>query len=1005
MVRVLACFLVAVTFAFTLAADRTPEPLPAEKAAKSAILPDGFRKTVFAAEPDVTQPISFTIDAKGRVWVIEATNYGEWKPTGKDRVVILEQREGKLHRTLFYEGFNYATGIEVGFGGVWVMSPPCLYFVPDRNNDDKPDGEPEVLFDGFGYKESRHNLANGFTWGPDGWLYGGHGRTSPSDVGRPGTPAANRVHCDGGVYRVHPTKLIFETFSDGTTNPWGVDFNEFGDCFVSNCVNPHLFHMIPGGHYEPWRNRSSSQYAYERLPTIADHLHYPGGRWQETRGETQETLAMGGGHAHCGTLIYKGGAFPHEYENAAFMCNVHGRRINHDILKPKGSGYTASHGKDFMISADPWFMGVTLRTGPDGSVFVSDWSDTGECHTYKPDRATGRIYKISYVGDNRGREPAWKPKDLTKLTDKELLDLHTEGNDYFCSHARRILQERAARPGWDGKAVRTWFRDLAFATEIETEGRLLGLWGLHVTGGIDAADSALLLTRDRTDVVVDREHLRARVVRLLCENGEPGEEFLKQFRELARHDGSPVVRLSLASVLQRLPHNKRWDIANELVRHSDDATDANLPLMYWYAIEPLVVKDPGKALTLALSAEVPLVRQFIARRLADEAAAKGDAFELAPLVAALRLSTPEVGADLLAGTREGLRGRKSLKMPGGWAAVYAKVMEGPNPAAKEHAIALALIFGDPQALADLRKIAANASFPGKDRVAALESLIDKRVADLAPFLHDQLSDKLTRRAALKGLAAYADPGTPKRILAVYVELTSEEKQDAISALTARKESAIQLLDALEVKAVPRGDISAFAARQIFLLGDAKVNDRLRTLWGEVRDTPAAKQEQIKKYKAMLTPQFVKNANVANGQALFAKSCQQCHKLYGEGGAIGPDITGSNRANLDYLLSNIVDPSSEVGRDFRMSVVRTTDDRVITGIVVERTAARIVLQTATDRLTLSPDDVESVKESLLSIMPEGQLDVLTREQVRDLIAFIASNSKAAPMTPLPQIPSK
>ena len=181
-----------------LAADKAPSRLLAAKAAKAMILPKGFRATVYAAEPDVVQPISFCIDARGRLWVAEALNYGAWQPTGKDRIVILEDKAGDgraATRKVFYEGFNYITGLEVGFGGVWVMSPPKLYFIPDRDGDDKPDSEPEVLFDGFGYKESRHNLANGFTWGPDGWLYAGHGRTSPSDVGRPGTPAGQRIHC------------------------------------------------------------------------------------------------------------------------------------------------------------------------------------------------------------------------------------------------------------------------------------------------------------------------------------------------------------------------------------------------------------------------------------------------------------------------------------------------------------------------------------------------------------------------------------------------------------------------------------------------------------------------------------------------------------------------------------------------------------------------------------------------------------------------------------------
>src|SRR5262249_51052190 len=252
---------------------------------------------------------------------------------------------------------------------------------------------------------------------------------------------------------------------------------DVGECLVSEWVKPHLFHIIPGGHYEPWRNRPSSQYAYERLPTIADHLHYPGGDLRATLG-TPDTLAMGGGHAHCGTLIYLGDSFPASYRNTAMMCNVHGRRINNDILKRKGSGYTASHGKDFMISADPWFMGVTLRTGPDGSVFVSDWSDTGECHTYKPNKTTGRIYKISYG------EPKEKPIDLYKLTDRALLEFIGERNEFYCRHARRILQERnGTRQPKVRDAIHADLCEGVLATGLTVPARLRHLWALHVTGG------------------------------------------------------------------------------------------------------------------------------------------------------------------------------------------------------------------------------------------------------------------------------------------------------------------------------------------------------------------------------------------------------------------------------------------------------------------------------------------------------------------------------------------
>jgi len=966
------------------AAEPTPGPLPADRAAKDMVLPDGFRAQVFAAEPDVVQPVSFTLDSRGRVWVAEALNYGTWKETGKDRITILEDTDGDGKadkRTVFYEGFNYITGLEVGFGGVWVVSPPRMFFIPDRDGDDKPDAEPTVLFDGFGYKESRHNLVNGFTWGPDGWLYFGHGRTTPSDVGKPGTPAGQRIHCDGGVCRVHPTKLIFENFADGTTNPWGVDFDDFGACFVSNCVNPHLFHMIQGGHYEPWRNRPLSQFAYDRLPTIADHLHYPGNRSLTLRGA--EVLELGGGHAHCGTLIYLGDRFPAQYRNTAFMCNVHGRRINNDILRRKGSGYTASHGKDFMIAADPWFMGVTLRTGPDGNLFVSDWSDTGECHTYKPHTQNGRIYKISY-GD-----PVKPGADPAQLRDAELVQLQLHRNDWHVRHARRLLQERAAKPGWQGQEVHATLHRMLAAAQLDEPQRLRALWALHVTGGIDA-DALAKLLDDRS------EHVRAWAVQLLCESAPPRPEILTRFAALAKADPAQLVRLRLASTLQRLPLAARWPIAAGLVSHADDATDANLPLMNWYGIEPLVPADPARAMRLATASRIPLVCEYIARRLVDDALAQGAQGDLQPLVAALPDARSDVQLSLLQGAREALRGRKNVKMPAGWPAAYVQLARSANARIREHVIVLALAFGDPQALADLRKTAVNGAAAAADRQVALQALIDNRAADLAPTLHDLLADRALRRIAVRGLAAYPHPATAQRLLAVYHELSADEKHDAIATLTARKDSALALLTAVEKQTVARAEVSAYAARQIHALGDKEVTAKLRTVWGEVREASQQKQEQLKRYQALLTPANLQRADLPNGRLLYSKTCQQCHKLFGEGGTIGPDLTGANRAQLDYLLANLVDPSSEVAQDYRMSIVATADGRVITGILLERSPTRVIVQTATDKVVLAKEDVEEIRDSPQSIMPEGQLDSLSREQVRDLFGYLAGKKQV----PLP-----
>lgn len=415
----------------------------------------------------MVQPIGFALDDRGRLWVAENLSYPHWEPRGRDRILILEDADGDGRfdrRSVFAEGLTYVTGIEVGFGGVWVMAPPEMLFIPDRDGDDRPDGPPQVLLDGFG-TEGIHNIANGFTWGPDGWLYAGHGRTSISRLGRPGTPPERRVRFDGGVWRYHPTRHVFEPFCDGTTNPWGVAFDDYGQAFISNCVDPHLFHAVQGAHFEPWRGRESSRHAYRRIDTIADHVH-----WKS--GEAGYRDASGG-HAHCGVMVYLGDLFPPPWRGAVFMNSIHGRRVNMDLLRRAGSGFRASHGPDLLVSRDPHYMGLLLQYGPDGGVYVNDWYDIGECHTRRPQVWTGRIYKILYGEPRRVRA------DVGAMSDAELVHLQLHPNDWFVAHARRRLQERAAA-GPD-PAVHAGLREILGGNPDPTR-KLRALWALHVTG-------------------------------------------------------------------------------------------------------------------------------------------------------------------------------------------------------------------------------------------------------------------------------------------------------------------------------------------------------------------------------------------------------------------------------------------------------------------------------------------------------------------------------------------
>jgi putative membrane-bound dehydrogenase-like protein len=399
--------------------ERSTEPLmPAEQAARGMAMPDGFRCTVFASEPDVQNPIAMAWDAKGRMWVAENYTYAgssmRFDLGLRDRVIILEDKDndGKAEsRKVFIDTVQMLTSVELGRGGVWLMCPPRLLFIPDKNADDVPDGPAEVVLDGFTVAEvNYHNFANGLRWGPDGWLYGRCGHSCPGRLGVPGTPDELRVPVKGGLWRFHPERKIVEVLTYGTTNPWGHDWDADGECFFINTVTGHLWHLLTGSHLKD-SNPSPNSAIYDRLDTIADHYHYDAtGGWQKAKELTSD--AYGGGHSHIGMMIYQGDAWPESYRGRLFTLNQHGRRTNVDRLERLGCGYVGRHEPDLFKSVDPYFRGLEISTGPDGNAFILDWSDIGECHEYTGvHRTSGRVFKISY-GEPRPPQPMLKPACL-----------------------------------------------------------------------------------------------------------------------------------------------------------------------------------------------------------------------------------------------------------------------------------------------------------------------------------------------------------------------------------------------------------------------------------------------------------------------------------------------------------------------------------------------------------------------------------------------------------------
>ncbi len=454
-----------------------PRPLPAEQVAREMQLPEGFQARAFAAEPDVVQPIAFTLDDRGRLWVVECLSYPAWQKdpqTGQDRVSIFEDQDGDGRfdkKTIFWDRGSNLTGIALGFGGVWLCSTPNLIFVPDQNADDKPDGPPEILLDGWSL-EAKHNAFNGLTWGPDGWLYGCNGILSNSRIGKPGTPDDQRTPMNCGVWKIHPVTKNFEVVMHGTTNPWGLDYDANGQFFITNCVIKHLFHAIPGGHFTRMYGQDLNPNVYQLMTSPADYLHWGGGEWQSSRGGEGIHDAPGGGHAHVGCMIYQGDNWPAEYRGRLFTCNLHGKRVNSDILNVHGSGYKSARAPDFLKVADPWFRGLELKYGPDGGVYMTDWADIGECHDYQDiHRENGRIYKITH-GETKTVQV-----NLAKLSNEELLKLHRHPNAFHARHARRLLQERAA----SGQLTEAFVQNVAGEFDHATgkQNRLRLLWTLH----------------------------------------------------------------------------------------------------------------------------------------------------------------------------------------------------------------------------------------------------------------------------------------------------------------------------------------------------------------------------------------------------------------------------------------------------------------------------------------------------------------------------------------------
>lgn len=953
------------------------EGLSAEQAAKAMRLPDGFKVTVGAAEPDVKQPIAMAFDDRGRVWIAEAYEYPRRAEEGKgrDRILVFEDTDGDGtldKRKVFAEGLNLISGMEVGFGGVWVGAAPHLLFIPDANGDDVADGSPQILLDGWGYQDT-HETLNTFIWGPDGWLYGCHGVFTHSRVGKPGMADQDRQGVNAAIWRYHPTRHTFEVFAHGTSNPWGVDFNDRGQAFLTSCVIPHLYHIIQGARYERQGGVHFNPYTYDDIKTIADHRHYIGATPHSGNGKSDEA---GGGHAHAGAMIYLGGAWPEVYRDRIFMNNIHGQRLNVDILKQKGSGYVGSHSPDFLLTGDKASQILNLRYGPDGQAWMIDWYDMQACHLTDPgkhDRSNGRIYKITY-GDVKKSSVS-----LGTASDIELVKHTLNPNDWYVRHSRRVLQERSAA-GKVSEAAVSLLKKMV-KEEVDETRRLRAAWVLAAMEKFDATTCEGMLADEN-------EYVRGWGIQLGLDSKLASSAVSpRTLAKMATFEKSQVTRLYLASAAQRIPVDQRWELVQSLLGNAADATDHNLPWMIWYAVEPLAGQDAERAMAIGLSATatIPMVRNNMLRRIG----AVNTEQSLATLVRGLgEANSEDVQSAFLEAIRISLSGRRKVDPPKEWDAVYSKLAQG-SATIQNLSQALGVTFGNEAALDAVRRIVESSSASNEARTAGIGTLLGAKDPKLAPVLQSLVTDKGLRATAITGLAQYADPKTSAVILSIYKDLPQNEKRAALSTLSSRSEYAITMLEAIDAKRIAVSDLTADLVRQLDYLKNDKVKSLLEKNWGTVRESPAEKTKLVEEYKALVQSTKEAKPDLPLGRAVFAKTCQQCHVLFATGGNIGPELTGSNRANLDYLLSNIVDPSSVMAKEYQPTILNC-GGRIVTGIVKAEDTKSVTLQKV-DAIEVVPlDEIEDRKISDKSMMPEDQLKLFSKHEIRSLIAYLGSD---------------
>jgi len=972
------------------ATSLSAQALKPDEALKRFKVADGFEVQLFASEPEVRQPLTMTFDARGRMWVIQYLQYPTpaglkpvdvdrylrtkydrvpepppQGPRGADKITILEDTDGdgRVDKTKdFVTGLNLASALALGNGGVYVAQSPYLLFYPDRDGDDVPDGDPEVLLTGFGLEDA-HAVVNSIQWGPDGWLYGAQGSTVTADI--------RGIGFQQGIWRYHPASKRFELFSEGGGNTWGLDFDRHGNVFAgTNWGDAICLHQVQGGYYVKGFTKHGPL-----------HNPYTYGYFNHAKHEGHV-----GGHVTCGGIVYQGGAFPETFRNAYIGPNLLSNAVYWSTIEADGSTFKTKYVDTLLSTDDIWFRPIDSLTGPDGSVFVADWYDQRANHVIPEDtwdKSNGRIWKLVY----RGTKPAAK-FDLTKRTSNELVDLLSHTNAWYPREARRLLSERKD-PAILGRLERM------IADSADEHLALEALWALNVSGGWNEAVALRLLDHPSADI-------RAWTVRLIGDDERPlSKQIQSRLVRLATDDPSPTVRSQLACTCERLSGAQGLPIVEKLWRRSEDTLDAHIPLLLWWAVEGKAISDRDRVLEMFSTSEtwqLPIVQSTIVQRLAQRYLAEQTDAGYAACARLLAMAPKRDDVQLLVtGMEQAFTGKHLSQVPSPLEAPLAKLWReaGADPTVTRFALRL----GNQQAFASALARLANTGEPQPVRLAFISAVGQAAVPDTAAKLMALLDETqpgadTIRLATLAALEHFNDDAIAAQILSRYAQFAPAVRSRAVSALCSRKPWSLALVETVAADKVDAKDVSVDQVRQMLAHGDEHLAAAIETKWGKIRPaTPGEKQAYVPVMGRLLNDG---KGDLASGHQLFVKHCATCHTLYGEGNKVGPDLTSADRKNRDALLVNILDPSGYVRPEFVAQTAVLNDGRVLTGLVVANSAQEITIVDAKNqRSTVSRGEIEQIQPSSQSLMPERLLETLAPQELRDLFRYLQSDGPLPP----------